>query len=91
MSESDMTNSHYKKGCLVEIPGWVAAAKSLPAIAMFRTITESELFGDQGGYPLIDEGACFIHEGRRMIPEIHGDDFSEQIYRLDGCSILEFE
>lgn len=86
-----MTNSHCKKEGLVEMPGRVASAKSLPAISIFRTITESELFGDQGGHPLIYEGACFIHEGRRTIPEIHGDDFLEQLYRLDGCSILEFE
>lgn len=86
-----MTNSHYKEGGLVEMPGRVAAAKSLPAIAMFRTITEPEIFGDQGGYPSIQEGACFIHEGRRMIPEIHGDGFLEQLYQLDGCFTLEFE
>lgn len=83
-------NSYHKEKRPVEIPRR-SAVKSLPTIAMFRTITESELFGDHGGHPLIHEGACFIHEGRRIIPEIHGDDFSEQLYRLDGCSILEFE
>jgi len=75
----------------VEMPRRIAVSNSLPAIAMFRTITENELFGDQGGYPSIQEGPCFIHEGRRTIPEIHGDDFPEQLYQLDGCSSLEFE
>ncbi len=85
-----MTNP-YEKGCLVKMPRLISVSNSLPAIAMFRTITEHEFFGDQGGYPSIHEGTCFIHEGRRTIPEIHGDDFPEQLYQLDGCFTLEFE
>lgn len=76
---------------LVKIPRRIVASNSLPAIAMFRTITEHEFFGDQGGHPSIHEGTCFIHEGRRTTPEIHGDDFPEQLYHLDGCFTLEFE
>jgi hypothetical protein len=83
-----MTN---EKECLAGMSRQVSGISGLSAIPMFKTITESELFGDQGGYPLIQEGACFIHEGRRAIPEIHGDGFLEQLYRLDGGFALEFE
>jgi len=85
-----MTNLYHEEECLAEMPGWIALNKRLSAIAMFRTIREHEFFGDQGGYPSIMEGYCFMHEGRRMIPEIHGDDFPEQLYQLDG-SHLESE
>lgn len=90
-----MTKTNYEKGGLPHMSGRFSATKILPAIAMFRTMPEHEsfgdIFGDQGGYPSIHEGSSFIHEGRRMIPVIHGDDFSEQVYQLDGCFTLEFE
>jgi len=87
-----MTNTCYEEDCQAELPVWAAVNKRLSAIAMFRTITDHELFGDQGGYPSIDEGYFFMHEGRRTIPEIHGDGFlPEQFYQLDGCLALGFE
>lgn len=75
-----MTNPNCEEECLAEMYGW---------IAMFKT--ENEFDSGQGGYPSILEGSCFIHEGRRVVPEIHGDDLPEQLYQLDGCFALEFE
>lgn len=89
ISENDMENLSREEETLPEIPDWVPASHRLSAIAVIRTITEHELFGDQGGYPPIGELFCFMHEGRRTAPEIHGDNFPEQLYRLDGCFAVE--
>lgn len=83
--------SPYEEECLVKMPGRLVESNSLPAVAMFKTMTEHEFFGDQGGHPSIHEGNCFIHEGRRTVPEIHGDDFPERLYPYDGFFALEFE
>jgi hypothetical protein len=85
-----MTNSYYEDSP-AEMPGWIAVTNRFLAIATSKDITEHELFGDQGGYPSIQDGSCFIHEGRRTIPGIHDDDFTERVYQLDGSFILEFE
>lgn len=80
-----MTSRYHEDESLAEMSGW---------IAMFGT--EQELGTALGVYPSILEGfgleaPSFIHEGRRVIPEIHGDDLPDQIYQLDGCFALEFE
>jgi hypothetical protein len=46
---------------------------------------------DQSAYPSIQEVSYFIHEGRRMVPELHDDEASGQIYQIDMCFALEFE
>jgi len=87
-----MANTYYEENVPADNPVWTAINKKLSATAMFRTITDHELFGDQGGYPSIHEGYLFMHEGRRMIPEIHGDDFfPEHLYQFDGCLALELD
>lgn len=82
-------NPSHEEESTAERPGRIPVSNRLPA--MFRTITEHEFFGEQGGYPSVHEGSCFMHEGRRVIPEIHGDGFPEQLYQLDGCFTLEFD
>ena len=90
-----MMNLHYEKTSLEQSPeetqGFASLGKRLAAIALFRTMTEQDIFGDQGGYPSIEEGCCFMHEGRRRIAEIHGDDFPQKLYQLEGSNTLEFE
>lgn len=81
----------YEEDCLTKMHRRISISDSVPVIAMFSTTKEHEIFGDQGGYPSIQEDSCFIHEGCRTIPETHGDSFLEQLYQLDGCFILEFE
>jgi hypothetical protein len=85
-------NTCYEESCQVENSASIAVNEKLSASALFKTISDQDLFGDQGGYPAIHEGYLFMHEGRRAIPEIHGDDFlPEHLYQLDGCLTLEFE
>jgi hypothetical protein len=84
-------NPYCEQEYLTEMSDWVSVSNGLLEIAAFRIIKEHEFFGDQGGYPAIFEVCDFIHEGRRMIPEIHGEDIAEQLYHLDGCVTLGFE
>lgn len=75
-----MINPYYEEEQMAEMSGWVA---------MFRT--EYDLPYSQDVCPLIHEEMCFLHEGRRMVSELHSDDLPELLYKLDGCFALEFE
>jgi len=86
-----MANLYCEEDSLATTPGWNPDSDRASVIAMFKTPTESELYGDQGGYPAIIEEYCLTREGRRILPEIHDEDFTRLHYHLDGCFNLEFE
>jgi len=89
-----MTNPYYVEEVesLAEMPGRLPLSNGLPAaFAIFSHMAEQELFGDYGGYPSRHEGPYFLREGRRTIPELHGDVPPEQFYQLEGWFALEYE
>jgi hypothetical protein len=91
IESKDMANLYCEEDGLVKMPGGNNDSNRASVIALLKSLTESELYGDQGGYPAVIEDYCLTHEGRRMVPEIHDADFTQLHYQLDGCFNLEFE
>ena len=86
-----MANLYCEENSLAKILGLIPGSTRLSENAMVGNPAEEEIFGDQGGYPSILNECRFIHEGRRMIPEIHGEDFTQQHYQLEGSLIFGYE